>query len=247
VPRAVVVDRDALLLARLSAELAQNGFTVETLASMIGLTPDLLELSEPDLLLLDAELPGMDHPALLVIARSLKARRPTRIILSTDTDAPALAKRVPADRVLARSELLSQGAVALGLTVAGEPRFDLAGLIDRVLSRRGEEASQEALLVRVDLFSKCNFYVTPGKSAPAGVFFATSVLSPIGQRLLVDLQLLGRPSIRFSGEVAWVRPHSSFGGRVPTGVGLRFLDLPEADRMTVDGFLEVREPLVGSS
>ncbi|HEX4802477.1 MAG TPA: hypothetical protein VFV14_03140, partial [Myxococcaceae bacterium] len=56
--RAVLVDRDPLLLSKLTGEMSQSGFIVESLSSGVGLTPDLLELSSPDFLLLDAELPG---------------------------------------------------------------------------------------------------------------------------------------------------------------------------------------------
>ena len=84
--RAVLVDRDPLLLSRLTGELSQSGFVVESLSTVVGLTPDLLELSNPDFLLLDGELPGIKHSALMVLIRSLKARRPLKVAVSTSVD-----------------------------------------------------------------------------------------------------------------------------------------------------------------
>ena len=246
VQRAVVVDRDAMLLSRLAAELGRSGYAVETLASTLGLTPDLLELSEPDLLLIDAELPGMDRAGLLVIARSLKARRSLQIIISTDGEPAAFPRQIAADRVLRRSELLARGASALGLSVAAESKLDLRELLDRVLGHQGA-AKDETLTVQVDLFSKSNFYAAPGTARPAGVFFATAVLLPVGQRVTLELKLLERPPVRAVGDVAWQRPHSSFGGRMPTGVGIRFVELPAPDREAIDRFLEVREPFMGAN
>ncbi len=240
---AVIVDRDPALLARLAAELSACGFATETLASTLGLTPDLLELSAPNLVVLDAELPGIEWPAVLVITRSLKARRSARIVLSTEGPPEVMAKRVPADQVLPRQKLLVEGARALGFTPGQEPLLDVRALLDEVLGSRAGRAGQP-LEVRVDLFSKSNLYRLAGDADVSGVFVASSLFLPIGQRVKVSLELLSRHRIETEGEVVWHRPHSSFGGRVATGFGIKLLSLSAAHQQVIARFLDAREPLI---
>ncbi len=241
---AVIVDRDPLLLSRLASELAKCGYATETLSSTLGLTPDLLELSGPNLLLVDAELPGMERSALQVIVRSLKARRQTRVIVSTTQD-PALLSRVAADKVVRRSDLTVEGIRALGIELVSEAPLDLKALLDEVLGRQIAGPAPQ-LSIRLDLFSKSNLYVFARDSEVSGVFFATSVLLPLGQKVQVSLDLLGRSKIESAGEILWQRPHSSFGGRVATGVGIRLLELGGPERELIRRFVDVREPLVWS-
>ena len=63
--------------------------------------------------------------------------------------------------------------------------------------------------VQIDLFSRSNFYVTPGEKRPSGIFFATAVLLPIGQKVMLDIELHSRTRMELNGEVAWKRSHSS--------------------------------------
>jgi CheY-like chemotaxis protein len=246
VQRAVIVDRDPMLLAWLADELGRHGYAVETLDSTLGLTPDLLAMSEPDLLVFDAELPGVDRVALLVIARALKSLRKVHIVVSSEGDVRAIQALAPIDQAVQRSELQRRGALSLGLRLEAEAAFDLRALLDRVLEHRSAGA-ETTLAVGVDLFSKSNLFVAPGSSAVVGVFFATQVLPPVGQRMKVELEVLKKKTLTLQGEVAWQRPHSSFGGRMATGIGIRFLEATEEDRAVLNSFLELREPFVGAA
>lgn len=242
--RAVLVDRDPILLSRLTGELSRSGYVVESLASTVGLTPDLLELSNPDLLLLDAELPGIRHSALLVIVRSLRARRPLRVIVSTEHNANGMKEQLMADLAVSRSQLIAHGASALGLSLGAEVAIDVRAIIDEVL---GSKATRDVQLieVRIDLFSKGNFYL--GKDNQLGVFVPTSVLLPVGQRVELHLDLMGRYQIKLVGEVAWQRSHSSFGGRIASGIGIKPLEIPASYQKVIAQFLETRQPLAWSS
>lgn len=239
--RAVVVDRDALLLARVAGELGAAGMQVETLASTLGLTPDLIDLSAPNLLIVDAGLPGMDRSALLVLVRSLKSRRRLRVVVSADDDVAALRRQIDADLVVDRAELVAQGAECLGVTLSATTKLDLRGLLDEVLGGR-PTAGPRGLEAKVDLFSKTNFYAAPDGKVQ-GVFFATAVLEPVGQKVRVRLDLSGRASFELDGEVAWQRSHQSFGGRVSTGFGVRLVDLPGEAAQAIARFAELREPM----
>jgi Tfp pilus assembly protein PilZ/CheY-like chemotaxis protein len=242
--RAVLVDRDPLLLSRLTGELSRSGFVVETLASVVGLTPDLLALSHPDFLLLDSELPGMKHAAMIVLIRSLKAQRPVRVVVSTGEDPSWIRAHLQPDQVVRRPQLLEEGARALGISLKPEARVDVRAIIDEVLGQRC--AGQVQLLeVKIDLFSKGNFYV--GKDNGLGVFIPTSVLLPVGHKVEIHLELMGQPKMVLSGEVAWQRSYSSFGGRVSSGIGIKPLDIPATHRKAIDHFVQTRQPLTWSA
>ncbi len=238
--RAVLVDRDPLLLSRLTGELSRSGFVVESLYTVVGLTPDLLELSNPDFLLLDAELPGMKHAALIVIIRSLKARRPVKIAVSTSEDPSLIKTRLGPDLVVGRVQLLEEGAKALGVTLGPESKVDVRAIIDEVLGQKCA-GDVQVLEVKIDLFSKGNFYV--GKDNRLGVFVPTAVLLPVGHKVQIHLELMGNARITLTGEVAWQRSHSSFGGRVASGIGVKPLEIPVQHRKAIDHFVQTRQPI----
>ena len=97
--RALLVDRDSIVLARVCAELEQLGYAVETLGSTIGLTPELITLSVPSLVLFDAELPGLEPKALMVLVRSLQSTRAARVVVSTSGPIDPLKKMFGNDAV----------------------------------------------------------------------------------------------------------------------------------------------------
>ncbi len=240
VQRAVLVDRDPLLLSRLTGEMSRAGFVVEALSSAVGLTPDLLELSHPDFLLLDAELPGVKHSALMVIIRSLKARRSVKIAVSTSEDAERIKAQLVADLVIRRAQLLEEGARALGVAPGAESKVDVRTIIDEVLGQKCV-GDVHQVQVKVDLFSKGNFYV--GKDNQLGVFIPTAVLLPVGQKVQIQLQLMDQPMFTMTGNVAWQRSHSSFGGRIASGIGVKPIEIPDERRADVDNFLKTRQPI----
>jgi Tfp pilus assembly protein PilZ/CheY-like chemotaxis protein len=235
--RAVLVDRDPLLLRRLTSELSRSGFVVEALASTVGLTPDLLERSHPDLLLLDNELPEIKHGALVVLIRSTKARRPLKVVVSTEREPLPLVAQLAADLVIRRSQLAAEGARALGISLPTEGPVDVRAIIDEVLGRN-PGAKIQVLEVRIDLFSKANFYL--GRDKAIGLFVPTADWLPVGQRVEVQLDLMGRQQILVKGEVAWQRPYGSFGGRASAGLGIAPDEMPEAQRKVIEHFLETR-------
>lgn len=239
--RALLVDRDSMVLARVGAELERLGYAVETLGSTIGLTPELISLSVPSLVLFDAELPGLDRTALLVLVRSLQARRASRIVISTTSPIEPVQEQLAADAVIERRALTSTGAAALGLTVNAVARLDVRALIDEVLGARPVAVAQR-IDVQIDMFSKSNFYVG-GQGSVGGVFLATAVLQPVGQKVELTVDLNGRTQLNLAGEVAWQRSHLSFGGRVSTGVGIKLTSPSVGDLQVIGRFLEAREPV----
>lgn len=73
-----------------------------------------------------------------------------------------------------------------------------------------------------------------------GVFLRSSLLFERGQRLFIFLELPGLPErLKITGEVVWVehRPPGPGDDRVVNGMGLKFLDLSEADARVIDAFL----------
>ena len=241
--KAVLVDRDPALLDRLSVELARGGAAVETLSGTAGLTPDLLALSAPDWLVLDAGLPGITRAALLVLARSLKARLPlTRVIVVTEGEFDA-ARDCPGATAIPRATLCAEGSAVLG--IVGSEAVDVRAVIDSVLGRASPSSAGLAgqrYEVTVDLFSEATFWV--GKDSALGVFVVTSVPPPLGDRVSVAVSLMGRKTLEVRGEAAWLRTRRSFGLKQPPGVGVKLVGLAEEQRLAIDRFLDQREPLM---
>ncbi len=244
--RAVVVDRDPSLLASLTVELGRSGFTTETFNTTVGLTPDLLALGRPDLMVVDGGLQGLDLPAIMVLVRSMKARLPIQIALSTDEDAEALARKTGADLVVARQKLKAEGAKALGALASQGGKVDVRAILDEVLGRP-EFQQVQVLKVKLDLFSESRLFISKAAKGSVGVFVATSLLPPLGQRVGLELELFNKHTLRTAGEVAWHRSRDGFSAKMPAGLGVKLVDLSEQDRMLVDRYLEVREPLLWSA
>jgi len=238
--RAVLVDRDPLLLSRLTGELSRRGYVVESLSSVVGLTPDLLALSNPDFLLLDAELPGVKPAALLVIIRSLRARRQLKIAVSTSGDPAWMKTQLQPDALVLRKQLLREGELALGIAPESDTKVDVRGIVDEVLGQKSV-GNVQALEVKINLFSKGNFYV--GKDNQLGIFIPTAALLAVGQKVEIHLDLMESAIFSITGEVAWQRSHSSFGGGISSGIGINPLEIPAEHRAAIDKFVETRQPI----
>jgi Tfp pilus assembly protein PilZ/CheY-like chemotaxis protein len=241
--KAVLVDRDGAVLAKLGAELKGAGYLVESLDSTLGLTPDLLARSEPDLLVMDAELPGLEMSALLVLVRSMRARQSLKVVISTSGEPGALQKRLSPDQVIRRSKLLAEGTRALGVLTTGKASsLDVRALIDEVLGGKPEPMAK-AIQVRVDLFSQSNFYVPGGEvggGAP-GLFWATASPPPVGQKVDLSVDLNGS-KLKLAGEVVWQRAAGALGPKLPPGVGIR-LDSAPNEGAAIQKFFEFRQPI----
>lgn len=239
--RAVVVDRDPAVLARLEVELGRLGYAVETVDSVVGLTPDLVALSQPNVLVLDAGMPGLDAAGLFVLVRSLKARLQLKVAVSTEEDARALKEKLGADHCVSRVELVASGVQAFGVKAQAEKSIDVRALIDEVLGKRAP-SEQTAFEVKLDLFSESRLCVGRDGGAP-GVFVATTDLPAVGQRVELKLNLFGKRKLHLRGEVAWHRAPSGYGGAKSSGFGAKLLDLSEEENRALMQLLEIREPL----
>ena len=96
----------------------------------------------------------------------------------------------------------------------------------------------------VTMSSEHNFYAGFAENlSSTGLFIATHVLKPAGEKLELSVNLPGRDGpIRCLGEVRWVREYSE-RSNVPPGLGIRFIDVAEADVAAIEEFLKNREPL----
>jgi uncharacterized protein (TIGR02266 family) len=96
----------------------------------------------------------------------------------------------------------------------------------------------------VTMSSDHNFYAGFAENiSSGGLFVATYVRRPRGDRMEIVLNLPGMPEpIRAVGEVRWLRDFSE-QSNVPPGLGVRFIDLPEAAATAIESFLQGREPL----
>ncbi len=96
----------------------------------------------------------------------------------------------------------------------------------------------------VTMSSEHNFYSGFAENiSSGGLFIATHLLKPVGERLEIVLTLPGAPEpIRAMGEVRWVREYSE-RSNVPPGVGIRFVNLPDDAARAIEAFVKDREPL----
>jgi uncharacterized protein (TIGR02266 family) len=78
-----------------------------------------------------------------------------------------------------------------------------------------------------------------------GLFVATPDPKPIGTPIALRFRLEedAGPEIAVNGEVRWVR-ESRMGPDAPAGMGIRFLDLADADRRRIEQFVKARGALV---
>lgn len=98
--------------------------------------------------------------------------------------------------------------------------------------------------LNVTLVSEHNFFMGLSENlSEGGLFVATHQLQPIGTIVELKFQLpMSDELIEAKGEVRWVRPFSP-DIDAPTGMGVRFVDLPERDANRIRSFLKSRPPI----
>lgn len=110
------------------------------------------------------------------------------------------------------------------------------GLNDR------EHARHEVNL-EVSLSSEHNFYNGFSENvSEGGIFIATHDPLPMGEVVQMSFKLPSGHAVEVHGEVRWIRDANVMGDATP-GMGLRFNDLADEDRVAIENFLQRREPL----
>jgi len=96
----------------------------------------------------------------------------------------------------------------------------------------------------VSLESDHNFYAGFAENiSTGGLFIATFKLKAVGERMDITLNLPGREEpIRAIGEVRWIREYSE-RSNVGPGMGIRFVEVDQADVSAISEFVKGREPL----
>jgi uncharacterized protein (TIGR02266 family) len=95
----------------------------------------------------------------------------------------------------------------------------------------------------VSLGSDHNFYSGFAENLSAGgVFIATHLLRPVGEKVEVCIHLPNGEEIRAHGEVRWVRIFNAESD-TPPGIGVRFAELDPGCEKAIESFLREREPI----
>jgi uncharacterized protein (TIGR02266 family) len=95
----------------------------------------------------------------------------------------------------------------------------------------------------VSLGSDHNFYAGFAENLSAGgVFVATHLLRPVGEKVEICVHLPDGAEVRAMGEVRWVRVFNA-DSDMPPGMGVRFLELKAGCEAAIEGFLVRREPI----
>lgn len=108
--------------------------------------------------------------------------------------------------------------------------------------RRGE--LRAALQTSVSLDSGSNFFIGFTRNISRGGLFIACE-DPLRRGTEVDLlfTLPGGRRIEALAEVTWVRERAACGPEIFPGMGVRFVQLAEADRRAIRTFMRLREPL----
>jgi len=97
-----------------------------------------------------------------------------------------------------------------------------------------------SIAVEVDFGSENNFYSARTRDiSVGGLFIDCDVALPIGTRLRVDLKFL-KQRLQAEAEVSWVLLGDD---DVALGMGVRFVELPEAATRNIEEFMTVRAPM----
>jgi uncharacterized protein (TIGR02266 family) len=110
------------------------------------------------------------------------------------------------------------------------------------------EHPRKAVSVEVGLQSESNFWVGFSHDiSQGGLFVATYDTLPEGSEVQVTFCLPGHPEpICVAATVRWVRDYREdldHGETAIPGMGVRFIDLSEADQRAIADFIQIREPL----
>jgi Tfp pilus assembly protein PilZ len=81
-----------------------------------------------------------------------------------------------------------------------------------------------------------------------GLFAASEETPPVGQVVILELQVGPRDTFRVVGEVAWVNdPSKPLAPNLPKGYGVRFTRISPADKEAILQILRRSEPVMGPS
>jgi uncharacterized protein (TIGR02266 family) len=98
-----------------------------------------------------------------------------------------------------------------------------------------------SIAVEIDFRSDHNFYsARTSDISVGGLFVETDVALPIGTRVTIDLRFL-KKHLHADAEVMWALV-SNTGGH-PVGLGVRFLDLNELAKKSIEAFMVLRRPM----
>jgi two-component system cell cycle response regulator DivK len=180
--------------------------------------------SVPDLILLDAQWPGIDGPGCLRALKADPALRSIPVLVVTSRDDVARVCDAGADVALARP--LSDGALELALCSLGRVSHRLgrrrpARIPARVASPAGD------LRARVKDISR------------TGLFLALSPPLPINASLRLSLRLPGPEGVRSieaRGVVVRQVPPDPESHLIP-GVGVRFVEIDAASESVIDHYV----------
>lgn len=237
---AILADRDPALLDRLVRELGRRGILVEALSSPAGLTTDLVGHARPELLVLDAGLPGLEPRHAAGLVRALKQTTSAHVVLIVEGTEAGIKAQTGVDAIVPRAALVQRGIDALGLP-PGVASIDPRRVIDTVIGGATAEVPSE-IEARLDLLSD-DMVAVGADGRVVGVFVATHAAPPLGTVIEVKLTLFGKMTYVAQGRVAWVRGSEGFGRRTVPGLGLWLDDLGEEARAALARLTELREPL----
>jgi uncharacterized protein (TIGR02266 family) len=125
----------------------------------------------------------------------------------------------------------------------------VAHYVQKVSSPRGAErrtAPRVELELEVGWESDNNFYTGLTQDiSTGGLFVATHHLHPVGQHVTLRMTLPGtKEPIVVESEVRWLREsHAAQPGRLPDGMGLKFLALSTAAKTAIVEFLDQRDSI----
>ncbi len=101
------------------------------------------------------------------------------------------------------------------------------------------------VVVDVAMHSDNNFFMGLTENlSEGGLFIASYDDIPLGTELALSLNLPEHKTIQTRGAVCWVREYTQYTKDLAPGVGVRFLDMAEADQLVIREFIRRRDPIL---
>ena len=151
--RVLIVDEDAVIRDLLARELAAAGYEVDTLSSGDGLTPDMIGLIQPDLLLVDPFLGDVPLPVVEAALIALRQGGKLKLLLIDDGRDPAqiarLVRSCRADGSISKRELLRAPVDAIAEQFL--PEVELVEFVPEPPLPSADDAASDGIEIELSL------------------------------------------------------------------------------------------------
>ncbi|MBX3129744.1 MAG: TIGR02266 family protein [Polyangiaceae bacterium] len=154
----------------------------------------------------------------------------------------AIARTMAVLYPVTRGDRRRRRPVQLDLPPSGDAIEVTSPVVERAASTDDRrDADRVDLIVDLGLLSDSHFYAGLSRDlSRGGLFIATYAPEPTGKQLFLSFVLPGGHHVQTQGVVRWVR---DVGPDSAPGMGVAFIDLEAADRVAIEEYCALRDPI----